>query len=391
MPTTTMTDVTLVTDPRFMGGTAQAFRTDVRAFLDAGLRVGLMFFHCGQFFRATDADNPALLELLDLPGIERAPQRTKALFLHNPQIFGAAQLASMDLRLQLPSAPRTFIVAHHPPFLGDGALCYDPLTTTRAINRRLMARSSLEWLPVSGLVRHQLNSFQPLLKLSPEDWPNSFDTEQWQPSRPRLTGPTLTIGRHGRADPAKWPDTAMAIAATLPSAPDIHVRVLGADPAFFAQKGVDTRNWEILPFGSEPPAAFLDSLDVFSYFHSAQWREAFGRTVAEAMMMQVPCLLDPELRPTFGPHALYPRPDDVPAILQQIRSAPLPHIDRATSASKWCRAQFDAQAAASRLGRLMTTPASRGSLSTDRSRDPLCAARKWIGFQRRLRRQEQLT
>ena len=382
-------DVALVTDARFSGGTAQAFRTDVLALRAAGLRVGLRFFRTGRFFPPEQAETPALLDLRDLDGVVVDPGRCHSLFLHNPQIFGAGRLATGE-PLQLPACERLFMVAHHPPILGNGALCYDPISTGRAVRRQLPHPRAMEWLPISGLVREQLRSFQPLLALAPEDWGNSFDTADWQPQREKLGGPELVIGRHGRAHPDKWPDRAADIAASLPAGPGRRIRVLGADPEFFARRGVDTGAWELLPFGTMAPAAFLDGLDVFSYFHAASWREAFGRTIAEAMMMGLRAILDPHLRPTFGPHALYCRPDEVADLLARIQAEPAAHRAAARDAGAWCRTAFDARDLAPRLERLRAS-APRRLEPGPRSTGPRIILRKWIGFHRRERAQEQPT
>ncbi|PFG63455.1 hypothetical protein AXZ77_2062 [Thioclava sp. ES.031] len=375
-------DITLVMDPRFTGGTAQAFRTDVLACRARGMRVGIEFFEAGAFYLPTEAPNPTLLELADLDDIVLSPDRSAMTFLHNPQIFGRAQLGRAPRPPRLPKSERIFVVAHHPPFLGDGALAYDPLGTDQAIARLLPEPKTVEWLPVSGLVRAQLRSFQPFLALHAQDWPNSFDTGQWQPKREKLQPGLWTIGRHGRAHEDKWPDAAEDIAASLPARRDLHPRVLGAEAEFFASRGVDVSGWDILPFGTEDVAGFLDGLDLFSYFHSARWREAFGRTVAEAMMMGLRCVLDPALRPTFGPHALYCHPREVTQVVSRIREAPNGHRLAAMQAGAWCRAEFDIAQIGARLDALAAKPARRLSRGM-RTASPLVTTRKLVGFRRR--------
>lgn len=376
-----MTDLVIITDPRFMGGTAAAVVTDIRALAAHGLRVGLCLHRSEGFFQPGDGVNPALEALCDLDGVTRvsagAPIRAQAALFHNPQVFQSATGHAPRI-----AAERAFVIAHHPPILGNGALCYDPLQVTRAIRRDFGLRP--DWVPISGLLRAQLESFAPLIRITPEDWPNSFDTEVWRPTRPRLMGPVLTIGRHGRAHPDKWPARGRDIAASLPADAQTRVRVLGADPAFFARHGVDTSAWDILPFNAEPVRDFLDSLDVFSYFHAPIWREAFGRTVAEAMLMETRCILDESLRPTFGPHALYGRPDEVSALIAHIRAHPDQHRTAAKDAGDWCRQSFSAQDIAARYQRLLATPATRGRPAQGEM-PPHILARKWLGFHRRRR------
>lgn len=374
-------DATLVTDPRFAGGTAQAFISDVHALRTAGLRVGVIFHRSTNFFRDTDQENPHLLALKEFTDVVLNPAQSETVFLHNPQVFGPRQLKGSS-QLVLPTCRRMFVVAHHPPLLGNGALCYDPISTNRAIALHRSDSGPVEWLPVSGLVREQLRSFQPFVLLNPIDWTNVFDLTHWTAKREKLVSEQFVIGRHGRPHPDKWPDQAADIQASLPVDDVTTVRLLGAEERFFADKGVDTTGWTLMPFGERPAPEFLDGLDIFSYFHSTVWREAFGRTIAEAMLMGVRCILDPALRPTFGPHALYCAPSETAQVLAHIRNDLASHRAAARAADAWCRSSFDAQHVASRYQSLLSSKSSAAA-SGIRTAAPLTIARKWIGFHKR--------
>jgi hypothetical protein len=380
-------DVTLVTDPRFQGGTASAFLTDVEAFLSAGLKVAVVLFRSGGFFQPDDLENNALRALTVDMRLVFDPVSSHTIFLHNPQVFGNKQLLLADKPLCLPQCDRLFMVAHHPPFLGDGALCYDPLTISRGIAHE--CGQSPQWLPVSGLLREQLRSFRPFLDISREDWVNSFDTAAWPSGPARMQSAHLVVGRHGRAHPDKWPDKSTDLAASLPASPLTEIHVLGADPAFFAARGVDTSGWQMLPFGAQSAQQFLAGLDVFSYFHGSRWREAFGRTVAEAMMSGVRCILDTSLRPTFGNQALYCRPTEVSALLDGIRDDPRPHIQAAQEAGEWCRQRFSTDDLMARYQRILSAPSARWEGGASEA-PPLRTFRKWLGFHRRNRKAQKI-
>ena len=310
-------DALIVTDPRFLGGTAGAIATDVRAFSQMGLSVGLCLVRSRGFFQTGDAVNPVFAELCDLPGVTRLPPgsaaRARAAFFHHPAIFQRPAEEGFRIR-----AERAAIITHHTPFQGDGALHYDPLAIQSLIARQFGVKPI--WAPISGVCRRQLESFAPMVRLSRSDWTNSFDVSEWDPKRDKLTSPDLVVGRHGRPDRMKWADSAAAIAASLPAGPRTHIRVMGAQAGFFDDIGVDTKDWEILPFNAQPVPAFLDSLDVFCYFHSAMMVEAFGRTVVEAMLMGAVCILDPCLEANFGDLAIYCRPEEVPGMIEDIRA-----------------------------------------------------------------------
>lgn len=377
----TALDALIITDARFLGGTAGAVATDMRAFSQMGLRVGLCLVRSHSFFQPGDPDNPVFDELSDLPGVTRIDPGERSCarvaFFHHPAIFQRPVETGLHIE-----AGRAVIITHHTPFQGDGALHYDPLTIQTVIRRQFGVKPV--WAPISGVCRHQLESFAPFLRLTSGDWVNTFDVSVWHPEREKLTGPQLIVGRHGRPDRMKWADSAAAIAASLPAGPGTHIRVMGAEADFFHDIGVATDGWDILPFNGEPVPAFLDSLDVFSYFHSAMMVEAFGRTVAEAMLMGARCILDPCLEPNFGDLAIYCQPQEVPEAIERIR-ADLPKARaEAERARQACAERFGLDAVERQWDALLRDPGTRARQAPTVA--PLRAARKLTGFHRRQRR-----
>lgn len=377
-----MFDLIILTDPRFQGGTTASVMTDLAAFSAAGLSVGVYLVRSQGFFRPEDRPHPGLEQIADLEGVTLCQDGSElaaavALF-HHPMIFHHPVLNPAPVR-----AERSFIVTHAPLFDGHGAMSFDPFRVASHLRTQFGVRPV--WAPISGLCRTQYRSLAPFLPLSAENWPNSFDIRDWRPSRPKMSGPVLTIGRHSRPHAEKWPDHGPDISASLPSSDTVRVRVMGADRPHLRERGVDIAGWDIIPFGGETPVAFLDSLDVFSYFHSASYIEAYGRTVAEAMLMTCRCLLPESLRPTFGPHALYGRPADVPAMLDHIRT----HKEAHQAASARARAHIEAEVSTrtiiarfQRLRQADPTLTRRGGVAVA----PLTALRKLIGVRRRSHR-----
>ncbi|MEM9738712.1 MAG: glycosyltransferase family 1 protein [Pseudomonadota bacterium] len=376
-------DVLIVIDPRFMGGTATAVASDVRTFSAAGLSVGLYFVDGQCFFWPHEMPNPALEALLDLDGVEQvkgeAQAESRLAFFHHPQPF--QQGVSNPIHV---IAARSVIVAHQAPFKGDGALDYDPFTVQSRIKAQFGVRAL--WAPISGVCRAQLQSFAPLLRLTTLDWINTFDVTDWVPKRVKLTSTDLTVGRHGRPHAEKWGDSPSEIAQSLPAGPQTHIRTMGTDLAFFQDMGLDVSDWDVLSFNAEPVTDFLDSLDVFSYFYSSRWTETFGRTVAEAMLMGARCILDPSLRVTFGPHAIYCRPGDVSSVLNMVRDDLFGASQAATLARDYCLEAYATSAIPARYDALLSDTGTTSRCGKP-SASPLTAARKWTGFHKR-RRQE---
>lgn len=154
--------------------------------------------------------------------------------------------------------------------------------------------------------------------------------------------------------------------------------------------GADTGRWEILDFNAMPVADFLESLDVFAYFYHPRWVEAFGRTVAEAILMERPCILDPRLRSNFGDLAEYCRPDDAPALLARLREGA--RDTRASAAARRRRALdlFGIDSIGRRLESLRTDRGTR-SRSGPKSASIPVALRKLAGLTRRRMTTEGLT
>ena len=370
--------ILVVTDARFLGGTGSAVATDVVAMAELGHQIDLLFHESLGHFQEGDPKNVNLMGLTERDAISSFRSAAKSydiVFFHNPQAFqGLKSHYAIETK-------RAFMIVHHPPFKGDGALCYDPFEVQSVI-RKHFTQTPVEWVPVSGLIRAQINSFLPLLRVHPEGWPNVFDPGGFTFQEAVLNGDVLTIGRHGRPHTDKWPDEPGAIIASLPASNKVHVRILGADAAFFDNLGVDVGRWELLPFNSVDVCEFLHSIDVFCYHHSKIWREAFGRTIVEAMLCGRPCVLDPALEHTFGPHAIYCEPRDVAKALDRIRAAPETYLQKAREASDWARSEFSLGRLGERLARLQAQNASRKAIGS-REVGYLTALKKYAGFYRR--------
>ena len=374
-------DVICVIDPRFAGGTAAAMVCDVNAFLDLGLEVGLVEVSSSYLGDVPQVRSKPIEEIRKdkrLHLLDDAQDRVceaKTTFLHHPMTFFYGLDRPIKLRVE-----RSFLVAHHLPFRGDGSLQYDPVATSSRVARSTGVKP--HWAPVSGICRQQLQSFAPLVRLASQDWPNVFDVTSWVPKREAFSQSELTIGRHGRADVLKWPETVADIAASLPALPDSKIRVMGVPVAELTTLGVDTSQWDILPFDAEPVDAFLDQLDVFIYhFHPAS-SESFGRTVAEAMLMGAVCILDPRLKPTFGDLAHYCPPSETAEVITRLRADPVAARAFAEKARTSIASSCGMMSIGPRLEKIIADEPMPGQDKT-RFASPLSTLRKTVGMVRR--------
>ncbi|ETX12937.1 hypothetical protein OCH239_15265 [Roseivivax halodurans JCM 10272] len=351
--------------------------SDVDAFSALGARVGLMIVASRFFDGAPDRPNERLLSLADLPGVHLAsgPARADLAFLHHPLAFAAGLHDPHPVR-----AETAVLVAHHPPFRGDGSLEYNPVLAGRRVRADLGC--AIRWAPVSGVIRTQLRSFSPMLCMTTEDWINSFDGDTWRASRPVFSGARATVGRHGRPDILKWPGRTEDAVDPLTPGQGWDTRVMGLPTEMVGMLGPRVAEWEIVPFNAEPIRDFLERLDAFVYFHHDRWVEAFGRTVAEAILMERPCILDPRLKPTFGPLATYCRPAEARDRLVRLRAdataARIAAADRRQRAlALWSQSEIGA-----RLSRLGSDPGTRSRRGV-KSASVSMALRKAMGLSRR--------
>lgn len=372
-------DCLVVADARFAGGSTAALVTDVTAMSGLGLRVGLLFVRSAYLDDSRDPPNPKALALADLPGVTRLSPGCAAhgrlAFLHHPLVFSRG----IEERANL-SADRAVIVAHHLPFRADGSLEYNPLD---AIRRARVALGLSAWIaPVSGMVRAQIAAFAPFLRQTSVDWPNVFDVSDWTITRQPFpdSGP-LTIGRHGRSDPLKFPATGPDIDASLPVGSDLKVRVLGCPTAALAGKGAHPEGWEALEFGAEAVPDFLNSLDVFVYHYHPRLNEAFGRTVVEAGLCGRPLLLDPRLQQTFGDLAAYCTPTEVRNAVDRIASDPAAARAKTSDVRRRMAALYASESLGARLEQIAD---DHGETSRQGAAvSPLVLAKKLGGHYRR--------
>ena len=183
-----------------------------------------------------------------------------------------------------------------------------------------MQATSLEFCPISGVIRDEMRTEAArlgiTLPLSQLDWLPTMDFAQYdQPLKPASEAP-FTIGRHARDGAEKWDPNARALRAAYPDHPDFNVEILGGAGHPRNILGDLPRNWTVHPFGSIAPEDYLPRLDAYVYFPHPDLVEAFGRSIAEAMLAGVPVILPAQFRSTFGDLAFYATPEQVAPLVR---------------------------------------------------------------------------
>ncbi|MEM7024116.1 MAG: glycosyl transferase, partial [Pseudomonadota bacterium] len=298
----TVVDLAIVGDFRFPGGTSSCIASEIAALHGGGYQVLLI-----QIDSSILPSNRPINPLIGA-AIERGEARMLAgaqgsiharlAILHHPQSFD--DIPEQFVRLR---APVRILVVHHAPADGAGIPYYDPRALHRNVEREF--GEGVLWAPISPFIRDELSKAAPEITLHDEDWANFLDPREWRCPRERPVAEHPVIGRHSRPDLSKWPATASAMLAAYPDDPDILVRLLGVSDALRTIIDPFPDNWQTFRFNAMAPSAFLKTIDFFVYYHHPNLREAFGRTVLEALASGAVAVLPRHFEPMFGEAAIY--------------------------------------------------------------------------------------
>src|SRR5262245_38209411 len=289
-------DIVIAGDFRLTGGTSTAIVSEISAYSAAGLSMALLplyahFFPDDQPVHAGIAE---IAERLSIPILtpRETGCRSTLLLLHNPVVLQNAPLERIDLLSR-----HRIVVAHHVPLSPSGVLNYDPWKIHARVCEAYGHPAA--WVPVSPVCRASFRRLGFDLPMLSSDWPNIMNVDDWGTARHQPAHRRISLGRHSRSDPAKWPESREQVLAAYPDEEDIDVRLLGGDPMGWLGLPAMPRNWHSHPFGEVSPRDFLRTIDFFVYFHHRETIEAFGRAIAEAIASGCVALLPHYLQATF--------------------------------------------------------------------------------------------
>ena len=349
-------DVLIVGDFRFPGGTSTAVAAEIRALAGAGYRI-LLLSMAVPFLARRRAFHPQISSLIESGAASLAPPesaiRTRLACLHHPAVF--ERHSAHPLRIE---AEEALLVAHHPPLDAVGTPQYD-IAAIRAVTRALFD-GEVPWAPVGPKVRAALGRVTDRPPLTPEDWVGIIEAPGRTARRDGPRGGLPVIGRHSRPERVKWPDTREAFLAAYPDAADIRVRLMGFGPDLEAVIGEIPRTWDVLRFGAMPVPRFLSTIDYFSYFHGSAWVEGFGRAILEAMAAGLPCLLPADFEPLFGEGALYCEAAEVAGKVRALHASPADYARQSEQAVAVLRERFSPEVAVRRVADRIGPPAASG-------------------------------
>lgn len=309
----------VVCDPRFPGGTSTSVAHEIRVLAPLhDLSVVALETAMFKGRRLNPVIEAALEESGITPVWSPAVVRADTVVFHNPSCL------RFDTRPPARLSCARALVVTHENFLRpngseshDVAKCLDLLGAALVCGSRVLA-------PVSP---HNRETVQAWLdgrdarrwQLAPADWPPVLD--------PQLIAPTRTPrdrrGRHSRPGLEKFPSMAQMLAQFPPTAE--RCAILGGD-GFLADPASVPAHWDIARFGSIEVAAFLAGIDFFVYFTNPNWRESYGRVIAEAIAAGKVVITDPGTAAGFPGAVVASDGSDVDAIIRAFIADPRRYV-----------------------------------------------------------------
>ncbi|NHF74027.1 glycosyltransferase [Paracoccus sp. 12-3] len=362
-------DVVVITNLAFKGGNTSSTLDEVDWLLAQGLNVKIIHAPTPRDAARSLAERARAYSDLIVNWARVGDVRAHVAIVRHPVAATSAAFRSMADRV---TADHAFVVINNSLKLSDGRPAYRLDQLVESVGR--MQAGSLEFCPISGVIRDEMRAEADqlgiTLPLSRLDWLPTMDAAQYgRPLKPVSAAPFI-IGRHARDGAEKWDPNPKALRAAYPDSPDFRVEILGGAGHPRKILGDLPQNWTVHPFGSIAPEDYLPGLDAYVYFPHPDLVEAFGRSIAEAMLAGVPVILPPQFRSTFGDLAFYAAPDQVAPLVRAMaadgagRAAFLTAV-RATCARRHAREGIFWRLAGTRFGAEAGTeadPALQGSL-----------------------------
>lgn len=332
-PTQYDADVVIISDFRLPGGTTSSIAEEVQAQSDAGLRTTLIHV-------ASSVTNYALpwsRHIRRIVGLPHVSLRTAGSRVHAKLIIvrHPTVILSTRHRLQNVTGDRVLIIANHAAIDAGGKQHYD----IAAVDEKLRAMFNAEplWAPIGPVVRGTMLQQTREIPFREQDWVNIFALPDEVEPRRGFLQDTPVIGRHSRPQPGKWPRTGRDILAAYPDSADYTVRVLGGADVAEHLLGYVPANWEVIPFGGEDPVKFLRRIDFWVYMHHPDLKEAFGRAAMEALAAGCVAIMPPYMEELFGDAALYAKPHQVPALVNEYFADRQKFVDQSAKAQEFAR------------------------------------------------------
>ncbi|MGM7680233.1 glycosyltransferase [Microbacterium sp. A94] len=313
-------DVIFLSEFGFEAGNTTALQNDIRACVDAGLRVAILPLKNGLIESAAKRSiAPEIAALVHSSTITRLALTDEAtarlMIVRWPAIMEAIPAEVSGIRPE-----QTVVIANHMPYeLGEERYSYDVQTVTS--NVATLFGIYPTWVAESRKIRPYLVPLVPSQHLSEMVWPGVVSDVVSDDPKVRDFASLPVVGRHARDAAGKWPDTRQDFRRAYMNDAVGSVSILGGAKTPLKSGFLTTdelSKFDVHAFKSLAPSDYLRNLDFFIYFHSKGLVEAFGMAIVEAMAAGVVCILQPDFEPVFGDAAVYVEPGQVEATVRRL-------------------------------------------------------------------------
>jgi hypothetical protein len=343
-------DVVILTDLRFPGGSSASTLEEIEIQHANGIKTGLYHkpspvmrtrnrpFHRGIVEAVLDKK----CDLLNMVSGVTAD----IMVVRHPSILHSVTSPLPDFQVG-----QVVLVVNHPPINSYGRVDYLLPFVVQSLAGQY--RTEPRVFPIGPLIRTAVASlYGSAVTLQPADWVNVFELDRFLGNaRIPPKGRQLRIGRHSRPGPEKWPTSVEDIRSAYLVDSDNEVSILGGAEIPENILGSRPKNWTVYEFGTLDVVHFLNSIDVFVYFHHPDWIESFGRVIAEAMATGLPAILPHHFEPLFKQGAIYQTPAGVRETVDRLND-PRFYAEQSHRAVDYVKTHFSPAVHLSRLNQL---------------------------------------
>ena len=301
-----------------LGGSQRSNAEEVRALAAAGYRVAIANIEAFRFmhWRSSRLSDRAL-DLLELEGVDLV-HLGSVLTCDLVMVRYPPVLQFLDPTPSAWTVGQVVIVGNQAPYERDGTgRRYDIATCTARVEE-VFGRTPT-WMPLGPVVREIYSRLVPPSQLAADDLPPIVEPGEWQVDRAPRAGRRPVIGRYSRDTDPKWPADPEELLAAYASprfdtwimgGPETLGKVLGERPF--------PETWQVWPSNAMPVREFLAGIDFFVYFPHPSLREAYGRSIVEALASGAVAILPRSFEPVFGSAARYAEPHEVERVVDEL-------------------------------------------------------------------------
>ncbi|RVV98322.1 glycosyltransferase [Mesobaculum littorinae] len=338
------TDICVITDLRFPGGNASSTIDELKFFQSKGLNITLI--HCPV---DRDLGKPISERYYEFGHLIKtfgdfSRLACKTLIVRSPGVIVSQLFQAHESKVHANSA---YFVINNSQKRTSGEAVYSIADMVETIDH--VSAEKKEICPISPVMRRELCSDVRDHAFSGRDWTPTFDLESYNvPPRAELR-PPYRIGRHGRDGGEKWLEDKYLLLSAYPTDDDFHIEILGGAKNAARILGALPANWTVHEFGSISPKEYLQNLDAFVYFPNTSLNEGFGRTIVEAMIAGIPCILPSKFEEVFANLAFYCKPEEVAPLIRELARHEVDRIRYLNEVQKIVENKFSSDSISTRL------------------------------------------